>query len=82
MRAQRQGVTDKAKSRAKETAQVVKQNGLFADLYEAQQALERSGVSIQELLGTCFVVGVTFGTVFQVCHNNGLLPVRTRSKHL
>ncbi|EIE21281.1 hypothetical protein COCSUDRAFT_43577 [Coccomyxa subellipsoidea C-169] len=75
MQAQRQGVAEKAKSKAKETAQAAKQNGIIADLYEAQQALERSGVSIPELLGTCFLVGITFGTAFQVTHNNGFLPV-------
>ncbi len=81
MQAQRQGVAEKAKSKAKETAQAAKQNGIIADLYEAQQALERSGVSIPELLGTCFLVGITFGTAFQVTHNNGFLPVGACKRH-
>ena len=32
-------------------------------------------VDIKKLLGTAFVIGVTFGTAFQPTHNNGYLPV-------
>lgn len=77
--AQRQGLTDKAKSQARGAAQsakdTAKQNNLIADLFEANEALVRSGVDIPKLLGTCLLASVTFGFAFQVTHNNGLLPV-------
>ncbi len=77
--AQRQGLTDKAKSQARGAAQsardTAKQNGIIADLFEANRSLVSSGVDIPKLLGTCLLASVTFAFAFQVTHNNGLLPV-------
>lgn len=77
--AHRQGLVNKAKSQAKGAAQsakeTAKQNGIIADLFEANKSLVNSGVDIPKLLGTCLIASVTFGFAFQVTHNNGLLPV-------
>ena len=45
-------------------------------LIQAQEQLEVNGLSVRALLGRAALVGLTFGTAFQVTHNNGLLPVR------
>lgn len=79
MMTQKQDLVEKAQDQVKDTSQKVKQNGLVADLLEAQASMERSGVNIPALLATCLFVGVTFGTVFQVTHNNGYLPVSIRT---
>ena len=47
-------------------------------LIQAQQQLEADGLSLPALLGRAALVGLTFGTAFQVTHNNGLLPVQSR----
>ena len=52
-----------------------KEAGPVQRLLGAQQSLQQSRVSIPNLLLTSLAVGLSFGTAFQVTHNNGLLPV-------
>lgn len=77
LRAQRQDLQERAVDSAKDAAQNLKKTGIIADLLEAQGLLERSGVSMTKVVGICLFAGLTFGTVFQVTHNNGYLPVGT-----
>ena len=51
-------------------------SGPVQRLLEAQEQLKADGLSLPGLLGRALLVGLTFGTAFQVTHNNGLLPVR------
>lgn len=47
---------------------------IWEAVVESHQRLAQD-VDIKKLLGTAFVIGVTFGTAFQPTHNNGFLPV-------
>ena len=46
------------------------------DIIKSQEAIEQSGTSISWLIGRCTLIGLTFGSLFQFCHNEGFLPVR------
>lgn len=52
----------------------IKQSGLVERVFEAQEQLQQE-ISIKKLLQQSLIVSLTFGVVFQVTHNNGLLPV-------
>jgi hypothetical protein len=64
----------KLEKKASKTAKAVTEAGPVQRLVEAQEELQQEGVSIKKLLLNSLIVGVTFGSVFQVTHNNGLLP--------
>lgn len=63
------------KRQTKAAEKTVRQLGPVDRFFDAQAELQQSGVSISDLLQKCLIVGLTFGTCFQVTHNNGLLPV-------
>jgi len=71
-------VAEKQKKRAtkslKRAVKEVSQTGPVQRVLDAQESLQQS-VDIKKLLTQSLLVGLTFGTVFQVKHNNGLLPV-------
>ena len=70
------------KKKVGSTAKSISQAGPVQRLKDANEQLQEGGVSIKKLLTQALIVGVTFGTVFQVTHNNGLLPVgRPASPH-
>jgi hypothetical protein len=77
-RAQGPNLQEKTKDQMEDTAEDVKRTGqgIMSELIAAQRSLDRSGVSMPAVVGTCLLTGLTFGTVFQVTHNNGYLPVR------
>jgi hypothetical protein len=68
----------KQKEAVAKTAKSISQAGPVQRILVAQEDLQQSGVSIKKLLSQSLLVGLTFGTVFQVTHNNGLLPVRSK----
>lgn len=65
----------KQKEAVAKTAKSISQAGPVQRILVAQEDLQQSGVSIKKLLSQSLLVGLTFGTVFQVTHNNGLLPI-------
>lgn len=64
-----------AKDGVRRSVKFAQASGPVQRLVQAQQQLEADGLSFPALLGRAALVGVTFGTAFQVTHNNGLLPV-------
>lgn len=63
---------------AEKTTNAIQETDVFKRLAAAQRQLER-GTSIPTLLAISLLTGLTFGTVFQVTHNQGLLPVSSSS---
>lgn len=74
IKAQKQ-LRKQAKTQASKAGQGQRQLGPLNELTKAQSELKGKGVSIPDLLQKSFVASLTFGTAFQVTHNNGLLPV-------
>ena len=60
---------------ASKTTESLHKAGPVQRLISAQQQLQQGGASTKELLWRSLLVGLTFGTLFQVTHNNGFLPV-------
>ena len=67
-----------AKEGARKAAKTAESLGPVQRLVQAQEQLEADGLSLPALLGRAALVGLTFGTAFQVTHNNGELPVQSR----
>ena len=65
---------DKQKKRLLNGTKEVSQAGPVQRVLEAQESLQQE-VDVKKLLTQSLLVGLTFGTAFQVTHNNGLLPV-------
>lgn len=51
------------------------------DIIKSQERIQENGTSISWLIGRCTLIGLTFGSLFQFCHNEGFLPVRALSCH-
>ena len=66
---------NETKKQARKAEQNLRQLGPIDRYFAAQNKLQESGVSIPDLLQKSLIVSLTFGTAFQVTHNNGLLPV-------
>ena len=65
---------DKQKKRLANGTKEISQAGPVQRVLDAQESLQQS-VDVKKLLTQSLLVGLTFGTAFQVTHNNGLLPV-------
>lgn len=65
------------KSRVEEQAQTAAQEGqgLLDGLAKAQGRLQVAGVSLGNVTATCGLVGTTLGSLFQITHNVGGLPI-------
>ena len=62
----------------KERREQLGDGNIWEAIVDSHQRLAED-VDIKKLLGTAFVIGVTFGTAFQPTHNNGYLPVSSRA---
>ena len=80
LRQQTSSALKEGKEQVRVAAQSAKRIGPIQRLLEAQSQLLGAGVSIKELLSKSLIASLTFGTAFQVTHNNGLLPVRQPSQ--
>jgi len=67
-------IAKKQRQKASKTAKEVLPAGPVQRVLEAQDSLQQS-VDVKKLLTQSLLVGLTFGTAFQVTHNNGLLPI-------
>ena len=59
----------------KERREQLGDGNIWEAVVDAHQRLTAEDVDLKKLLGTAFVIGITFGTAFQPTHNNGYLPV-------
>ena len=66
---------------ASKKTESLRKAGPVQRLTSAQQQLQQGGVSTKELLWRSLLAGLTFGTLFQVTHNNGFLPVGAPSSY-